>query len=131
MPSASTLRPSRLYANASCSRTSRAADNAGAILTTDYATTSWLKFYRPDEPVVHVGEDYRYPEAPAPDAALLSAPALYMVELRLDKYALIAQHFGRVTEIARVDRMRKGVPIAHYVLYEATGPIGAPAGRMP
>jgi 4-amino-4-deoxy-L-arabinose transferase-like glycosyltransferase len=105
--------------------------HARAILTTDYATTSWLKFYRPDEAVIHVGEDYRYPEAPTPDAALLASPALYVVELRLDKHALIAQHFDHVTEIARIDRKRRGVPIAHYVLYEATGPRGAPVGRQP
>ena len=105
--------------------------HARAILTTDYATTSWLKFYRPDDAVVHVGEDYRYPDAPLPGAALLSQPALYVVELRLDKHTLIAQHFEHVTEVGRLDRRRRGVPIAHYVLYEATGLKGAPTGRVP
>ena len=105
--------------------------HARALLTTDYATTSWLKFYRPNDAVVHVGEDYRYADAPPPSPALLSAPAVYVVELRLDKHALIAKHFGHVAEIGRIDRMRRGVPIAHYVLYAATGPHGAPAGRMP
>ena len=105
--------------------------HARVILTTDYATTAWLKFYRPDETVVHVGEDYRYPDAPVPGVALLSAPALYVVEQRLDKHALIARNFDHLTEVARIDRKRRGVPIAHYVLYEASGLKGAPSGRMP
>ncbi|MBL6853982.1 MAG: glycosyltransferase family 39 protein [Alphaproteobacteria bacterium] len=105
--------------------------HARALLTTDYATTAWLKFYRPDAEVVHIGEDYRYPEAPAPSRALFASPALYVVELRLDKHALIARHFSHVTEIARIDRRRRGIPIAHYVLYEVAGPMGVPAGRMP
>jgi len=111
--------------------TAAAQHHARAILTTDYATTSWLKFYRPGAAVVHVGEDYRYPDAATPGMTLVAAPALYVVELRLDKHALIAQHFAHVTEIARIDRKRRGVPIAHYVLYEAVGPKGAPVGRMP
>lgn len=107
------------------------ADNhAAAILTTDYASTSWFSFYLPG-PVIQANESYRYPDAAIPDAALLSRPLLYVVEQRLDKHAELAAHFSSVREVARFDRLRHGVPIAHYVVYRVTGWHGAALGRMP
>jgi hypothetical protein len=34
-------------------------------------------------------------------------------------------------EVARIDRERKGVTIAHYVVYRVSGLKGAPVGRIP
>ena len=110
----------------------RLAAGADAILTTDYATTGWFAFYAPGTaPVIGVGEDYRWPDAPAVSAALFKAPALYVTELRRDRRETIAAHFGEVTEIARIDRERQGVPIAHYAVYRVSGLKGAPPGRIP
>jgi len=105
---------------------------AAAILTTDYESTSWFSFYLPAQSrIVQLNEEYRYPDAPRPDAALLSRPLLYIVETRLDRHDLVARDFGSVTPVAHFDRLRRGIAIAHYVAYRVAGWRGAPAGRMP
>jgi len=104
--------------------------HAGAVLTTDYASTAWFAFYGPG-PVVQIGEDYRWSGAPVPDASLFAGPVLYVSETRRDRRDLIGAHFAELAEIARIDRERKGVAIAHYVVYRVSGLKGAPIGRMP
>jgi 4-amino-4-deoxy-L-arabinose transferase-like glycosyltransferase len=109
-----------------------AQDRAAAILTTDYASTAWLSFALPAHPkIVQLNEEQRYQDAPRPDRSLLSSPLLYVVEQRLDRHDFVAAHFTDVTPIAHVDRLRKGVAIAHYVIYRVAGLRGAPLGRMP
>jgi hypothetical protein len=81
--------------------------------------------------VIQANEPQRYPDAAIPDARLLSQPLLYVVEPRLDKHAELAAHFATVQEVARFDRLRHGVPIAHYVLYRLAGWHGQAFGRMP
>jgi 4-amino-4-deoxy-L-arabinose transferase-like glycosyltransferase len=108
----------------------RLSSHAGAVLTTDYASTAWFAFYGPG-PVVQIGEDYRWPQAPAASAALYAHPALYVSEVRRDSRDLVAAHFAHIAEIARIDRQRDGVAIAHYVVYRVSGLKGAPVGRIP
>ena len=108
----------------------RQSAHAGAILTTDYASTAWFAFYGPG-PVVQFGEDYRWSGAPVPAASLYAGPALYVSEARRDRHDLLAAHFAQVVEIAQIDRERKGVPIARYVVYRVSGLKGAPVGRIP
>lgn len=112
--------------------TQRAQNRAVAIVTTDYESTAWFSFYlRGHPPVIQVNETWRYADAQAPDAALLSRPVLYVVEQRLDHEELLASHFAHVVEVSRFDRQRHGVPIAHYVIYRASGWDGVPFGRLP
>lgn len=107
-------------------------EHAAAILTTDYASTAWLNFTLPSHSrIVQLTEEQRYLDAPRPDASLLSRPLLYVVEQRLDRHDFVAAHFAQVTPIAHVDRLRRGVAIAHYVIYRVVGLRGAPLGRMP
>ena len=107
-------------------------NRAGAILTTDYASQSWFSFYLPSHPqIVQIDEEFRYPDAPRADAALLSQPLIYVVEKRLDRHDLVAAHFAEVTPIAHFDRLRRGVAIAHYVVYRVAGLRGTPLGRLP
>jgi len=108
----------------------RAGALADAILTTDYASTAWFSFYT-RTPIVQIGEDYRWPDAPSPSGSLFDRPALYVSEIRRDRRDLVAAHFVEVREVARIDRERKGVAIAHYVIYRVSGLKGAPPGRMP
>jgi len=110
--------------------TLRLTAHAGAVLTTDYASTAWFAFYGPG-PVVQIGEDYRWAGAPVPTALLFAGPALYVSEARRDRHELIGAHFAQVGQIARIDRERKGVAIAHYVVYRVSGLKGAPAGHIP
>jgi 4-amino-4-deoxy-L-arabinose transferase-like glycosyltransferase len=104
--------------------------HADALLTTDYASTAWFAFYGPG-PVVQIGEEGRWSGAPVPAASLFAGPALYVSEARWDRHDLIGTHFAKVAEIARIDRERKGVAIAHYIVYRVSGLKGAPAGRIP
>jgi 4-amino-4-deoxy-L-arabinose transferase-like glycosyltransferase len=112
-------------------------NRAGAILTTDYATTAWLAFYAPPSmPVAQVGEEYRFPDAPPLPATLAKRTLLYVCEDRagrrnFDRRDLIAAHFSHVEPIARLDRRRNGVVVAEYRVYRVTGPKGGPVGRLP
>ncbi|MGC9953774.1 MAG: glycosyltransferase family 39 protein [Rhizomicrobium sp.] len=108
----------------------RLSSHTDVLLTTDYASTAWFAFYGPG-PVVQVGEEYRWSNAPVAAASLFARPALYVSEARWDRHDLIAAHFAHVVEIARIDRERKGVVIAHYVVYRVSGLKGAPVGRIP
>jgi 4-amino-4-deoxy-L-arabinose transferase-like glycosyltransferase len=108
------------------------ANHAAAIVTTDYASTAWFSFYGTTGlPVIQANEEYRYLDAATPPPALLKRPLIYVVEQRLDKHGLLAASFGSVREVARFDRLRHGVPIAHYVVYRLEGWKGAALGRMP
>ncbi len=110
----------------------RSAQHATAILTTDYASAAWFSFYAPGHPpIVDIGEDYRWPDAPKPDARLMAPPALYICETRRNRRDLVEAHFTQVVEIARIDRKQVGIAIAHYVVYRVSGPKGTPVGRMP
>src|SRR6185295_17574933 len=105
---------------------------AAAILTTDYASTAWFAFYLPSHPrIVQLDEEYRFDAAARADTALLARPLLYVVETRLDRHDLVTQHFQHVVVLARFDRLRRGVPIAHYIAYRVEGLRGAPLGRLP
>jgi 4-amino-4-deoxy-L-arabinose transferase-like glycosyltransferase len=105
-------------------------DHDQAILTTDYASTAWFSFYLPSHPtIVQLNEEQRYLDAPRADAAQLTQPLLYVVEMRLDRHDFVAEHFAQVIPIAHVDRLRRGVAIAHYVIYRVEGFHGAPLGR--
>jgi len=107
-------------------------NTAAAIVTTDYASTSWFSFYLPDHPlVIQADEPWRYPDAAVPDASVLSRPLLYVVEERLDKHGELAGQFATVQLVARFDRLRHGVPIAHYVVYRLGGWNGTAFGRAP
>lgn len=102
------------------------------IVTTDYASESWLRFYLPGRPpVIQANETYRYADAAVPDVALLRRPLLYVVEQRLDKHALMSAWFTQVRPVARFDRLRQGVPIAHYAVYRLSGWRGQRFGRLP
>ena len=106
--------------------------HAAALVTTDYESTAWLSFYLPNHPpVIQANQPQRYPDTPVPGARLLSQPLLYVVEPRLDKHAELAAYFSSVQEVAHFDRLRHGVPIAHYVLYRLEGWHGQAFGRMP
>lgn len=106
------------------------ATGSDVMLTTDYAQTGWFAFYG-HFPIVSLGEDYRWPNASAATAGQFARPALYIAETRRDRHDLVAAHFAKVTEIAQIDRLRKGVPIAHYIVYRVEGPKGTDLGRMP
>ncbi|HEY5236736.1 MAG TPA: glycosyltransferase family 39 protein [Rhizomicrobium sp.] len=97
----------------------------GALLTTDYGTASWLKFYLPSLPVIDLNEDIRWPDSPPPSAALTAKSALYVTLPKRDLH----QTLGAKMELCgHAARARHGVTIETYLLYCVTEPRNA-AGR--
>jgi 4-amino-4-deoxy-L-arabinose transferase-like glycosyltransferase len=105
--------------------------HAGAILTTDYETTAWLRFYEPGLKVVQLGETYRYPAAPMPEAALMRAPLLYFVEGKRDQSARLRKYFSSVLLATQLRIGRADSQTALYEIYLVDMPKGPVPGRMP
>jgi hypothetical protein len=106
-------------------------DNAGAILTTDYESTAWLRFYEPGLKVIQLGEVWRYPGAPAPPAALTRGRLLYFVEQGRDQSAEVEKYFSAMSLAAEL-RISKGTRnIALYRIYLPGAPKAPITGRMP
>jgi 4-amino-4-deoxy-L-arabinose transferase-like glycosyltransferase len=103
---------------------------AGAVLTTDYETAAWLKFYLPSLPMIDLGEDYRWADAPVPSASLLAKPLLYVALPKRDLHAAVAKHFAKVELCGQTTRARDGITIETYFLYCVERSKG-PAGRLP
>jgi hypothetical protein len=104
---------------------------AAAILTTDYESTAWLRFYQPGLKVIQLGETYRYPTAPAPDPGLLRQPLIYFVERRRDQSAGLRKQFSSVLLATELQIGRKGEEPEIYELYSVQAPKAPIAGRMP
>jgi hypothetical protein len=87
------------------------ARNAGAqeILTSDYETTAWLRFYAPGLPLVAVDQPNRYLDAA--DAVVGPGPVLYFAD-RPD--GAVTGSFTTVTPLADIPRQRNGEVIALY-----------------
>ncbi len=99
---------------------------ADAILTTDYETTAWLRFQEPSLRVIQVNEARRYPDAPAPPAALLEGRLIYLTSLKRDRHKLLERDFaytGFPTQI-----QGSGPP---YMLYPVGKPKRLSIGKMP
>jgi hypothetical protein len=106
-------------------------EGAKGIVTTSYATTSWLAFYlKPKMPVVQVNENFRWLSAPEADPALAAAPLLFVTTGGEKTMPAIAAHFSQIDHIGEVDRRRKGVLIEKYDLYRVSGFRGGALGRL-
>ena len=107
-----------------------AAVGAHALVTADYRTTAWLKFYLPTPiPVVAAIEEFRYPDSPQPTASELSGTLMY-VGLLHDLAGELAEHFSEIDPLAKVADM-KSLPASPFILYRLRGFHGEPIGRLP
>jgi 4-amino-4-deoxy-L-arabinose transferase-like glycosyltransferase len=107
-------------------------ENAAAIVTTSYATTSWLAFYMtPGMPVVQLNEEFRWLSAPEADPALAQKPLLFVTMQGQKTMPEIAAHFSDIRHLAEFDRRRKGVLIEKYDVYRVSGWRGGTLGRQP
>jgi hypothetical protein len=100
----------------------RATTGACWIATSSYATTGQLAYeLRKKAPVVQINERIRYLHLPAPDAAVLKCPALYVeLERRVDAGWLAGQ-FRTVTRLENLTRSHAGVALATYAVYLGKG----------
>ena len=104
---------------------------AKAVLTTDYESTAWLRFYEPDLKVIQLGEVWRYPNAPMPSAELARGPFLYFVEQRRDQSAEVRNYFSSVLLATQLRISRSGQELALYQIYVAEQQKAPMTGRMP
>jgi 4-amino-4-deoxy-L-arabinose transferase-like glycosyltransferase len=107
------------------------AAGARAILTTDYETTAWLRFYRPDLKVLQLDETYRYPHAPSPSADLLRQPLLYLVEQKRDRQGLLGSYFRDIEPVRALQVGKDGQTVATYMIYRVENPLGPVPAKMP
>ncbi|HTW33571.1 MAG TPA: glycosyltransferase family 39 protein [Rhizomicrobium sp.] len=113
-------------------RDTAAAQGAQAVITTSYATTSWLAFYlKPRMPVVQINEDFRWLSAPRADPALADGPLLFVTAQGEKTMPVVASRFAQIRHVGEIDRRRKGVLIERYDLYRVTGFRGGTLGRAP
>jgi len=106
-------------------------EGARAIVTTSYATTSWLAFYLdPKLPVVQINEDFRWLSAPEADPALARTPLLFVTAQGEKTLPAVATHFSQIDHIGEVERRRGGVLIERYDLYRVSGFRGGALGRQ-
>jgi hypothetical protein len=106
-------------------------DGAGAVLTTDYETTAWLRFYEPGLKVIQAGETYRYPNAPSPPVELLSGPLLYVVEQRRDRHGMLGDYFGVVEPMTSLQIKRNDMELSTYTIYRLENRKDVVPSKMP
>ena len=99
---------------------------AGAVLTTDYETTAWMRFTQPGIPVIQVNEPERYPDAPAAPPALLQGRLVYLAEFRRDQHQLVQQFFAYAGFPTQMQ-----TPSSLYMLYPVGRPKSSQIGKMP
>ncbi len=105
----------------------RKQEDANTVLTTSYATTSWLAFYLPSHaPVVQLNERFRWLNEPAPDPSLFDAPMLYVTETRNDQVEELKMHFAGIEMLAHIARYRSGAELEEYTVYRVEGLRGTP-----
>ena len=106
-------------------------NGAAGLLTTDYASAGWLRFYMPGENVVAATEDFRWTEADVAGPASMQKPLLYVVEDRRDQRQKLTALFSDVTPVGEVVRTAHGAAVGVYRMYRVSGWRGKEPGRLP
>ena len=105
------------------------AAGTGPVLTTDYETTAWLRFYEPGLKVVQLGEAYRYPSSPSVEK--FSGPVLYLAERKRDQSAMLTQYFSSVELATSLQIKRNGEELADYAIWRLDRQKAPVPGKMP
>jgi hypothetical protein len=106
-----------------------ATGGAGPVLTTDYETTAWLRFYEPGLKVVQVGETWRYPTSPM--ATQFPGPVLYFVEKKRDQSPGLRAYFSNVELATQLLIKRNGAELSDYEIWVLNRQKAPVPGRMP
>ncbi len=102
---------------------------ARAILTGDYETTAWLRFYAPALAVTAVEQPDRYLAAPV--AVLAAGPWLYVADKARGQDKPLIRTFGSASRRADISRQRNGQIIATYAVWQLDRPRMPIQGKMP
>ena len=94
------------------------------IVTTEYEPAGWLSFYLPTStPVEQLTQRIRWVNEPAPDAALLAGPALYVCKNECSRLDVIKGKYATVEFVQTFARTRDNVEIEHYSVYRLAAPL--------
>jgi 4-amino-4-deoxy-L-arabinose transferase-like glycosyltransferase len=107
------------------------AQSTGAqeVLTSDYETTAWLRFYAPALPLIAVDQPHRYLDAAT--AIIASGPVLYFAdESRRPDTSLIG-NFRTLTAQVDIPRQHHGRAIALYRVWRLDAPKYPMQGKTP
>ena len=107
------------------------AARSGTVLTTDYESTAWLRFYQPGLTVMQLGELNRYPNAPLKDVSAMREPLLYFVEHKRDRSTDLRRQFSNLTLATELGLKRAGAELSRYEIYLAQTPKAPVPGRIP
>jgi 4-amino-4-deoxy-L-arabinose transferase-like glycosyltransferase len=110
-------------------RAAMQATGARAVLTSDYETTAWLRFYAPGLAVIAVEQPNRYLDAPA--VSLDAGPWLYVADKSRAQNGTVIGNFAVVSEHADLARARNGMVIATYNLWQLNHPQSSTQGKKP
>ena len=102
---------------------------AHAVLTTDYETTAWLRFYNPSLPVVAVRQPNRYLDSPA--IRLDRGPYLYLADTARGVDFELVGSVRNAQQIFELPRERNGRLIARYEAVLLNAPNGLTQGKSP
>lgn len=101
-------------------------NGAQAIVTSDYETTAWLRFYQPALPVVAVDQPNRYLEAPI--VRLKSGPLLYFAD---QAHMFDAAFIGSFARLKPLPDISRGHDAGRYWVYLVDRPETAIQGKTP
>ncbi len=104
----------------------RRESGARAVLTSDYETTAWLRFYQPALPVVAVDQPNRYLEAPI--VRFESGPLLYFADQTRKFNSALMGNFDRIKPLPDISR---GHDAARYWVYLLDAPLSPVEGKSP
>lgn len=101
-------------------------NRARAVVTSDYETTAWLRFYQPALPVVAVDQPNRYLEAPI--VRFESGPLLYFAD---QSHMFDTVFLGNFERLRPLPDIRRNYDSAPYWVYLVDRPQTVIEGRTP
>jgi len=102
-------------------------NDAASIITSDYTTNSWLRFYLPSRvDVTQINERLRWANEPSPPQSDFNSPMLYICRDGCQFLDEVRSGFGDFRLIEKLTRKRNGLFIETYSIYLASQPISSP-----
>ena len=102
---------------------------AEAVLTSDYETTAWLRFYAPGLELIAVDQSSRYLDGAS--SVLAGGTYLYFDDAARKDAGAVTGQFAHAGKLAEVARMRPGSLIATYDLWRLDMPKKPIQGKIP
>ncbi|HXS07456.1 MAG TPA: glycosyltransferase family 39 protein [Rhizomicrobium sp.] len=104
-------------------------ENARAVVTGDYETTAWLRFYAPTLAVIAIDQPNRYLDAPV--ARFGTGPWLYVADRARGQDQIVIRNFTLAAQRPDLARVRNGIEIASFSLWQLAEPKSSLQGKKP